>query len=399
MQPGLCACSSFDRSRLIQRLLSALSIVLKRKRTFTLPVFGSVIVPMESIRRIRLDEEFAIRDMTAKPSEVLSLIQAGKAVVMTGHFEYIVGVLKYLDQRKEQLVDHSAFAHIENRFERGQRLQDAYRAALYRLMVVARGNKLLQVTHQPRLTGLIRWLEGQDRELYGGRFLIPVRRVLRIASDIKRSEEGMYIHALEHKIWIFPHVFAPSDQKVVNLLYENLILKDNAAVLDVGTGSGILALIAAKKGARQVVATDNHPNAVENARFNARKLGLEVEVRGPCHLFDEVAGERFDVILFNAPWIYGEPKSLYDTALYDPDYCVITDFFRHVGDHLKSDGLIYLQYSDISQRTGHGALDHLDRLIADNGFEVRRRWATPRLGRTLGRREMILLFEIGRVNH
>ena len=93
-----------------------------------------------------------------------------------------------------------------------------------------------------------------------------------------------------------------------------------ATVLDLGTGSGVLA-VAAARSARSVVAVDIDPAAVRCARINALLNGVEdrVEVR-EGDLFDPVAGERFDVVLCNPPFYRGEPRTPLDGALFSTDF-------------------------------------------------------------------------------
>jgi release factor glutamine methyltransferase len=81
-----------------------------------------------------------------------------------------------------------------------------------------------------------------------------------------------------------------------------------------GTGSGIGAIFAARRGYR-VVAVDLNPEAVRCARINALLNGLEdrIEVRAG-DLFEPVRGERFDLILFNPPFFRGRPSGLFDLA-------------------------------------------------------------------------------------
>jgi ribosomal protein L11 methyltransferase len=79
-------------------------------------------------------------------------------------------------------------------------------------------------------------------------------------------------------------------------LSDLLAERPGAAVLDVGTGSGILAIAARKLGARRVAANDDDPKAVEVARENAARNGAEVEiVAAPL---DAIAG-TFDVVVAN----------------------------------------------------------------------------------------------------
>jgi HemK-related putative methylase len=91
-------------------------------------------------------------------------------------------------------------------------------------------------------------------------------------------------------------------------------LAPGAAVLDMGTGSGVCALAAARR-ARRVVAVDVSPAAVRCARLNAllNHLDERVDVR-EGDLFEPLARERFDLVLFNPPFLIGAPKDDRDAA-------------------------------------------------------------------------------------
>jgi release factor glutamine methyltransferase len=109
-----------------------------------------------------------------------------------------------------------------------------------------------------------------------------------------------------------------------------------ARVLDLGTGSGIGAVVAARYAA-QVIATDINPEASRCARVNALALHLEdrIEVR-VGDLFEPVRGERFDLILFNPPYYRGHPRDLADHAWRSPD--AFDRFVRELPAHLTPDG-------------------------------------------------------------
>ncbi len=87
-------------------------------------------------------------------------------------------------------------------------------------------------------------------------------------------------------------------------------------VLDMGTGSGILGLTAALRGAT-VVAVDKDPAAVQCATENVRRnrLQTKVSVLGG-DLFSTMPNCTFDVILFNPPYYLETTGSFRDTALY-----------------------------------------------------------------------------------
>lgn len=84
--------------------------------------------------------------------------------------------------------------------------------------------------------------------------------------------------------------------------------------LDMGTGSGVGAVFLARRG-WAVTAVDVNPEAVRCARINTllNRLENRIDVRHG-DLFAPVAGERFDLILFNPPFFRGEPKGLFDLA-------------------------------------------------------------------------------------
>ncbi|MFI6374149.1 HemK2/MTQ2 family protein methyltransferase [Streptomyces sp. NPDC050546] len=99
-----------------------------------------------------------------------------------------------------------------------------------------------------------------------------------------------------------PGVYAPQEdtELLVGALSDEP-LPPGAEVLDVGTGTGALALAAARRGLR-VTAVDVSRSAVWAARLNARLAGLPLRIRHG-NLFDPVRGESFDLILANPPYV------------------------------------------------------------------------------------------------
>ncbi|WP_052847222.1 HemK2/MTQ2 family protein methyltransferase [Streptomyces avicenniae] len=100
-----------------------------------------------------------------------------------------------------------------------------------------------------------------------------------------------------------PGVYRPQDD--TSLLLEALVrepLTAGARVLDVGTGSGALALAAARLGSARVTAVDASRRAVMTARLNALLARRRVRVhRGD--LFAPVTGRTFDLVLANPPYV------------------------------------------------------------------------------------------------
>jgi len=140
------------------------------------------------------------------------------------------------------------------------------------------------------------------------------------------------------------------------------------SVAEVGTGSGVLSLAAARAGAARVVAIDINPNAVLSAADNARLNGLSQRVFPLCsNLFSAVAQRPlFGVILSSPPSFAGEPRDVADRAWHaGPGYRDIAKLFLEARERLKPGGRFYVLLSSDSD------LGLLGRLIEDAGFSAR----------------------------
>src|SRR5215467_3859319 len=139
-------------------------------------------------------------------------------------------------------------------------------------------------------------------------------------------------------------------------------------VLDVGTGSGILALAAARAGAAHVIAADINPNAARTTAENASANGLGDRVSALCsNLLSALApGPLFDVILSSPPKHPGEPRDLADRGWHaGPDYRDIAALFDQSRERLKPGGSLYVMLSSDSD------LNLLGTLVDRAGFHAR----------------------------
>ena len=147
---------------------------------------------------------------------------------------------------------------------------------------------------------------------------------------------------------VLPEVFNPAVFRTGRLLARAVaawapVTMGEIRVLDLGTGSGVGAMFAARRGF-QVVAVDVNPEAVRCARINALLHHQEerIEVR-QGDLFAPAAGERFDLVLFNPPFFRGEPASALDRAWRGTD--VLERFGTGLEAALKPEGQALLVLS------------------------------------------------------
>lgn len=153
---------------------------------------------------------------------------------------------------------------------------------------------------------------------------------------------------------IFPNVYPTSEvSEVIVELYSDIIMgiKKGDRVLDYGTGTGFLAVLAALRGAK-VVATDINPMAVECARHNAKKHGVEesVEVRQGNAIEPIDPRDRFEVIVAGLPWDDAEPLDLLEMSMYDPSFCMRRALFDNAIRILSPGGRILLTYAVAVQK-------------------------------------------------
>ena len=165
---------------------------------------------------------------------------------------------------------------------------------------------------------------------------------------------------------VFPGVFHPSLFLSTSLLLDvldQLRLKPNSSVLDLGTGTGICAIFAAMKGA-QVTATDISPLAVRCAKVNVAINYVEDRVRVvEGDLFLPVEGEKFDLVIFNPPYYEGKPRDWQEYAWRGEN--VLQRFVQGLGAHLAKGGMALLSVSTELD------LAAIREELHANGFDVR----------------------------
>jgi release factor glutamine methyltransferase len=181
---------------------------------------------------------------------------------------------------------------------------------------------------------------------------------------LHKVKKRVLITILDKKLYLYPNVFDPRHIFTTKFFAKNLAIKMTDKVLDVGTGTGVLAIFAAEK-AKRVVAVDINPFAVKCAEDNVRlnKLGSKVKVVR-SDLFSNIKG-KFDLIIFNPPYLRGKPKRQIEYAWYEKDNNVINNFLKQAKKHLNKNGKILLLYSTIAEKK------KLEKTIKQNGYNFR----------------------------
>ena len=169
-------------------------------------------------------------------------------------------------------------------------------------------------------------------------------------SDFSRVPRGgKIVNYLSKKFIVFRNVFRPFEDS--KALVRNWVINRGESVLDVGTGSGVLAVMAVYCGAKRVVALDRSRAAVKNAKINAALHGFSkiIEVR-ISNVFSALeSNEKFDVIVANLPFRNYPAKNSVERTTWDQRFKTNRNFFGGVRAHLKKGGRIYITQANFGE--------------------------------------------------
>jgi len=199
----------------------------------------------------------------------------------------------------------------------------------------------------------------------------------RILVRHRQHERPYQVSYGSYELELLPGVFNPCYGEESQLILQCHEYLGGSSILDMGTGSGALALLGSES-AEQVAACDISHTAVKCARHNAHRNGLDNRISVfQSDLFDNISqDERFDQIIFNPPFLRGKPHSVIEQCIYDEEYSTLTRFFREVGGYLEPGGDIILCFGDV------GDVPYLETVLQKNNFDfctIAEQWSRDRL--------------------
>ena len=211
-------------------------------------------------------------------------------------------------------------------------------------------------------------------------YLVPLREILaRIGSHQWRTK-GVPVPQLDHHR-LHPHygVYPPTRQEYLDLLPQvhpclssnNNDTKEEAVVMDVGTGTGILAAILLHRHPNvSAIGTDINPLAIACAEENLTRLGFGDRIA--LYQTDLFADRDADVLVCNPPWIPGTAETWLEHAVYDGGGCrMLYGFLRDAASHMRGgDSEAWLILSDLAEHLQLRSREELLQRIHDGGLEI-----------------------------
>ncbi|MFI2475930.1 methyltransferase [Nocardia xishanensis] len=332
-------------------------------------------------------------DDRVSANAALRLARSGSGLLWRGDFHNARQLMRAMDRRLEARTDPAAGHGDLGALFRAQREARSQRAALLgKLLIALERDHTIRLRRAPDGRAACDHAYGKrtddSGEISSGVTLVSLPELLGVMSAYEWHRKGIDIAALGARLHPAYGVFAPTRDEYIDLVAHAPLPAgaDHPVVFDIGTGTGVLAAVLARRGAREVLATDINPRAVRCARENMRRLGLLGRVRVIEADLWPGGRQRADLIVCNPPWLPGSPTSALELGIYDAASDVLNRFLGDLADHLTPHGEGWLILSDLAEHLGLRTREQLLARIADAGLEVIARYETaPRHSRVADR--------------
>ena len=202
--------------------------------------------------------------------------------------------------------------------------------------------------------------------------VVSLRELLGAVGAHEWRKKGVEVPALGARIHPHYGVFSPVRGEYVDLVAQAPLPPGaQALAFEIGTGTGVLAAVLARRGVARVVATELDPRALACARDNLGRLGLldRVELL-QADLFPE---GRAPLIVCNPPWLPAKAGAPIERAVYDEGSRMLRAFLAGLAAHLAPQGEGWLVLSDLAEHLRLRSRDELLGWVAAAGLEVRGR--------------------------
>ncbi len=334
-----------------------------------------------------------IIDDTTTADKAYRLANSGTSMLWRGDFHNAQQLLQALTRRierseqrkiekaanKNKAIETTMVSeNIPNRFHQ-QRQATAQRSRiLSRLLLELDANYVSSLRRAPDMSAACIAAFGEMNELC----VLSLRDLQGALGAAGWRDKGVPIAGLD--LSIFPHygVFAPTRHEYVPLLLDAPLPPNCDVAYDIGTGTGLLAIILAQRGIKQIIATDLNPQALACAQDNFSRLELVNVQLQQADLYPTNT-PLANLIVCNPPWLPAKPTSPLEYAVYDFNSTMLKGFLEGAKQNLAEQGEVWLILSDLAEHLQLRSRDQLLSWIADAGLSIKYRLDTqPKHGRS-----------------
>ena len=199
-------------------------------------------------------------------------------------------------------------------------------------------------------------------------FVTSLRELQGLVGAHEWRKKGVLIEELGTNIYPHYGVFSPIRGEYLQLI-ANATLPPTELAFDIGTGTGVIAALLAKRGVKKVIATDQDSRAIVCAEENITRMGLQNRVTiTKTNMFPE---GKASLIVCNPPWLPAKPSSPIEYAIYDPDSRMLIAFLNGLKEKLMPGGEGWLIMSNFAEALGLRGQNELLTLIEKAGLRVK----------------------------
>ena len=308
--------------------------------------------------------QYSDKHQNLSAEQALKLWRDKTATVWQGDYHQAKALLDAVKRRLHKPLKTSD--DVLDTFHKWRLQQQQRSQLLSHLLVEVNANWQLNIARAPNIQAACKQAFGFDNT---ETVLLPLHALLGYIGAEQWHQRGVSIGALNGSHIHVPFgVFSPLRGEYLDLLSNTVLPTTCQTVWDIGTGSGVLAAILAKRGINHIIATDTNPVAIATAAANFARLGVSEQINlSEQDLFPEGCA---DLIVCNPPWLPAKPSSLIETALYDPNSQMLRAFLSGADAHLSAHGQAWLIMSNLAELIGLRGADDLNTGIADAGLRI-----------------------------
>jgi methylase of polypeptide subunit release factors len=318
-----------------------------------------------------LPKKILLADDRLKAADFYQQASEGAAFIYKGDFQNAKQLLQAVQRRIDKSIHKKSSANSQSPRElfHRHRQSQAHRARLLsRLLICVEADYKINLRRAPDARQAIsESLEPAD-EGESGAFVVSLRELLGYIGAHEWRKKGVFITALDDKIHPHYGIFSPVRGEYLDLINQAPLPARLTCAFDIGTGTGVIAAILAKRGVKKIIATDLDPRALACARENVSRLGYtkQVEVIND-DLFPSGTAE---LIVCNPPWVPARPTSRIERAVYDENSQMLKGFLNGVREHLAVHGEAWLILSDLAEHLGLREPLEVESLITQAGLKI-----------------------------
>ena len=311
-------------------------------------------------------KKIIIADDTLSADSAFRLASEGTALLWRGDFQNARQLLQALVRRVDR-KPRKPVATMRDAFNQYRLAQSQRARTLGMLLIPFDAGHVIPLRRAPDVVEACTQAHGAATAPY----VCSLRELLGSISAYEWRRNGVEVPALEARIHPHYGVFSPVRGEYVDLVAKAPLpaaLNKASRAFDIGTGTGVLAALLAKRGVSKIVATDQDERALACARDNVTRLGLEAQI--DVRAADLFPDGRAPLIVCNPPWLPARPASPLEHAVYDPDSRMLRGFLAGLAEHLGPDGEGWLILSDFAEHLGLRSADELKGWLDAAGLKV-----------------------------